>query len=141
MGSPVYKRRVPEGFAQPINATTCLCAVYGWPIKHSASPALQNAGLAALKLNWRYLAFEVHPDHLRSAIQGAQAMRFVGLNLTVPHKLLAMDVVDELDDSARTWGAVNTIRFEGRVGKGHWRPLHKFTKKPPAEIRSRGFNT
>ncbi len=137
----VYKRRVSEGYAQPINAGTCFCAVYGWPIKHSASPALQNAGMAALGLNWRYLAFEVHPDNLRAAIAGAKAMRFIGLNLTVPHKLLAMDMVDALDESAKTWGAVNTIRFEARDAKGTWRALHKFTKSPPSEIRSHGFNT
>ncbi len=73
---------------------------------------MQNAGLAALGFNWRYLAFEVDPAHLREAIAGAKQLGFVGLNLTVPHKLLAVDLVDELDESARTWGAVNTIRFE-----------------------------
>ena len=73
---------------------------------------MQNAGIAALGLNWRYLAFDVHPDQLRTAIEGARTMGFVGLNLTVPHKLLAMEMVDALDDSAKTWGAVNTIRFE-----------------------------
>ena len=67
---------------------------------------MQNAGLAALGLNWRYLAFEVDPEHLRAALQGAKAMNFVGLNLTVPHKLLAVDMVDVLDESARRWGAV-----------------------------------
>ena len=41
-------------------------------------------------------------------------MGFVGVNLTVPHKLLAVDMVDALDESAKQWGAVNTIRFEGR---------------------------
>ena len=61
---------------------------------------MQNAGLAALGLNWRYLAFEVHPDHLRTAIDGAKALKFIGLNLTVPHKLLAVDMVDVVDDSA-----------------------------------------
>ena len=73
---------------------------------------MHNAAFAALGLNWRYLAFEVHPDHLRAAIEGARAMGFAGLNLTVPHKLLALDLVDALDESARKWGAVNTIRFE-----------------------------
>jgi shikimate dehydrogenase len=73
---------------------------------------MQNAGIAALGLNWRYLAFDVHPDQLCAAIEGARTMGFVGLNLTVPHKLLAMDMVDALDESAKTWGAVNTIRFE-----------------------------
>jgi len=87
---------------------------------------MQNAGIAALGLNWRYLAFDVHPDQLRAAIEGARTMGFVGLNLTVPHKLLAMDMVDVLDDSAKTWGAVNTIRFETDAS---------------GKIVTRGFNT
>lgn len=79
---------------------------------------MHNPAMAALGLNWRYLAFEVHPDNLRSAIAGAKAMNFVGLNLTVPHKLLAVELVDVLDDSACKWGAVNTIRFEGDRAHG-----------------------
>jgi shikimate dehydrogenase len=79
---------------------------------------MHNAAFAVLGLNWRYLAFEVAPAELRTAIQGARAMNFAGLNLTVPHKLLAVDMVDVLDETAKTWGAVNTIRFgpEGAVG-------------------------
>jgi shikimate dehydrogenase len=127
-------------FAQPINASMRFCAVYGYPVRHSASPAMQNAGIAALGLNWRYLAFEVHPDDLRVAIKGAQAMNFIGVNLTVPHKLLAVDMVDELDESANTWRAVNTIRFEARDNSGAWRPLREFAELP-REVRSHGFNT
>lgn len=132
---------MPDVFANPINATTRYCAVYGHPIKHSASPAFQNAGLAALGLNWRYLAFAVHPDHLRAAIQGAMQMKFIGLNLTVPHKLLAFEMVDALDESARTWGAVNTIRFEAKDASGTWRPLAEFSDEIPSELRAHGFNT
>ncbi len=79
---------------------------------------MHNAAFAALGLNWRYLAFEVDPKNLRAAIAGARAMNFAGLNLTVPHKLLAVDMVDALDASAKKWGAVNTIKFqsEGAVG-------------------------
>ena len=127
-------------FAQAINATTRICAVYGHPVKHSASPAMQNAGLAALGLNWRYVAFEVPSNNLRAAIQGARAMNFIGLNLTVPHKLLAVDMVELLDESAKTWGAVNTIVFEGRDEHGAWRPLREFVEVP-REVRSHGFNT
>jgi shikimate dehydrogenase len=145
-----------EPVSPAINAATRCCAVYGFPIRHSASPAMHNAAFAALGLNWRYLAFEVHPDNLRAAIAGARAMQFSGLNLTVPHKLLAMQIVDELDESSKTWGAVNTVRFEGRDGNGAWLPLHQFgvppsggqtqSAKPPEggtpnEIRSQGFNT
>jgi shikimate dehydrogenase len=82
----------------------------------------------------------VDPDNLRAAIQGAKAINFIGLNLTVPHKLLAVDMVDVLDESARSWGAVNTIRFEGRDERGAWRPLREFAEAP-RETRSHGFNT
>src|SRR5688572_8559338 len=125
----------------PITATTRICAVFGHPIKHSASPAMQNAGMAALGLNWRYLAFDVDPQYLREALAGAKRMSFVGVNLTVPHKLLAVDMVDAFDESAKLWGAVNTVRFEGREPGGTWLPSHQFTEKPPEKIRSQGFNT
>lgn len=139
-----------------INASTRLCAVYGCPIRHSASPAIHNAAFAALGLNWRYLAFEVHPDHLSAAMEGARAMGFAGLNLTVPHKLLAFDLVDALDKSAKQWGAVNTIRFEGRSSRNRWLPLREFgvprssgrspaghppENEIPQKIRAVGFNT
>jgi shikimate dehydrogenase len=117
---------VSAPFSAPIDASTRFCAVLGHPIKHSASPAMQNAGIAALGLNWRYLAFDVHPEELRSAIEGAKQMGFVGLNLTVPHKLLAVDMVDALDVSAKIWGAVNTIRFEADA---------------TGKVLARGFNT
>jgi shikimate dehydrogenase len=131
---------VPDVCHTPIDASTRYCAVYGHPVRHSASPALQNAGIAALGLNWRYLAFEVPPAELRAAFAGAQAMRFVGLNLTVPHKLLAVDMVDVLDDSAKTWGAVNTLRFEAQDAAGHWLPLAQVSGEA-TRVRSQGFNT
>ena len=100
---------------------------------------MQNAGIANLGLNWRYLAFEVLPEELRQAIEGARAMRFVGLNLTLPHKLLAVKLVDVLDDSARTWGTVNTIRFEAQDSNGAWLPVSEVPDA--AKIRAAGFNT
>jgi shikimate dehydrogenase len=136
-----YNGRVSENLGHPLNAATRYCAVLGHPIKHSASPAMQNAGLHALGLDWRYLAFEVHPDDLRPVIAGAKLMKFIGLNLTVPHKLLAFEMVDALDESAKNWGAVNTIRFEARDAHGEWQPLRHFTETFPREIRSLGFNT
>ena len=109
-----YSARVDDLFSSPITASTRYCAVYGQPIRHSASPVMHNPALAELGLDWRYLAFEVAPDELGQAIAGAKAMGFIGLNLTVPHKLLALDMVDVLDESAETWGAVNTICFEAK---------------------------
>jgi shikimate dehydrogenase len=130
----------PIARTAPINAATRYCAVFGYPVRHSASPAMQNAGMAALGLNWRYLAFEVHPDSLKTCLEGAMVMGFVGLNLTVPHKLLALDMVDLLDESARHWGAVNTVLFEGHSGDGAWRPVSELSSCP-VETRSHGHNT
>lgn len=102
---------------------------------------MQNAGIAALGLDWRYAAFETRPDDLAAAIEGARAMRFIGLNLTVPHKLLAVDLMDELDESAQVWGAVNTVRFEGQNAQGGWLPLGQWTEGEIHDVRARGFNT
>lgn len=102
---------------------------------------MHNPALVALGLDWRYLACDVHPERLGEAIAGAQAMKFIGLNLTVPHKLLAVDLVDELDVSAKTWGAVNTVRFEARDLSGAWQPLAKLNPEEVGEMRSVGFNT
>lgn len=124
-----------------ITASTRLCAVYGHPIRHSASPAMQNAGIAALGLDWRYVAFDVPPSELASAVAGAKAMRFVGLNLTVPHKLLALELVDVLDGTARTFRAVNTIRFESRDAAGAWVPIGRGSGASAGEVRAHGFNT
>ena len=126
--------------AQTVSASTRLCAVYGFPVRHSASPAMQNAGIAALGLDWRYTAAEVRTEQLAQAIAGAQAMHYVGLNLTVPHKLLALNMVEALDESAREWGAVNTILFEGQTDSGDWRAIHEF-ETAPENVRSHGFNT
>jgi shikimate dehydrogenase len=136
-----YNHRVPEAVQPPVNAATRYCAVLGHPIRHSASPAMQNAALAALGLDWRYLAFDVHPDNLRAAISGAKVMKFIGLNLTVPHKLLAVSMVDVIDESAKTWGAVNTIRFEARDTHGHWQSVAHVAEESHGAWRTVGFNT
>ena len=102
---------------------------------------MHNAAITALALDWRYLAFDVHPENLPEAIRGAQAMKFIGLNLTVPHKLLAMDIVDEIDESGRTWGAVNTVLFEGQITPGEWRPIRECDPEQITAVRTRGFNT
>jgi len=79
---------------------------------------MHNAAFAALGLNWCYVACEVDPKNLRAAIAGAKAMGFAGLNLTLPHKLLALDMMDALDASAKKWGAVNTVHFTERGAVG-----------------------
>ena len=80
--------------------------VLGHPIGHSRSPAMHTAAFEALGLPHRYLAFDVTPDALPSAIAGAAAMGFGGLNLTVPLKTHALGLMDALSPEAEAIGAV-----------------------------------
>jgi shikimate dehydrogenase len=84
--------------------------ILGDPIEHSLSPAMQNAAFLALGLDACYHAFRVSKDQLSDAIFGAEAMGFGGLNLTVPHKEKALEIVKP-DELAEAIGAVNTISF------------------------------
>jgi len=100
-------------------------AVLGHPIKHSISPAMHNAALASLAAtdarfaDWRYFRFEVHPDDLPRALELFRAKNFHGLNLTVPHKVLAVDRVSAIDPAARSIGAVNTLLHTPTGWRGH----------------------
>jgi shikimate dehydrogenase len=91
-------------------------AVFGHPIGHSLSPPMHNAALAELARGdarfaaWKYFRFEILPDELPRALELAHAKNFHGLNLTVPHKVIAFDRVAEIDPAARPVGAVNTLR-------------------------------
>jgi shikimate dehydrogenase len=95
-----------------------LVGVFGHPIAHTASPPMHNAAFAALEMNWAYLAFDVDPANLRSALLGARDLGLRGVNLTVPHKILALDIVDEVDADARKLGAVNTVSIENGKLRG-----------------------
>ena len=91
-------------------------AVLGQPIRHSVSPAMHNAVLDAVgagDARWagsRYFRFEVAPADLAAALPRLHAAGFRGLNLTVPHKVLACALVRQIDPAARAIGAVNTLR-------------------------------
>lgn len=101
-----------------IDGSTIIAGVFGAPITHTASPAMHNAAFEALDMNWAYLAFHVDPQNLRPALQGARAMGLVGINLTIPHKILALDCLDEIDAEARKLGAVNTVAIEKGTLRG-----------------------
>lgn len=102
---------------------------------------MHNAAFSELGVNARYLACAVHPDHLAEGLEGARRMNFLGVNLTVPHKLLAVPMMAELHESAEKWGAVNTVGFEGRTSGGEWLPMRDFTEEQPTDVRTRGYNT
>jgi len=99
-----------------IDGSTTIVGVFGAPITHTASPAMHNAAFEALEMNWAYLAFHVDPQNLRTALHGARDMGMAGINLTVPHKILALDCLDDIDAEASRLGAVNTVAIEkGRM--------------------------
>ena len=106
------------GSPRPIGGATCVAAVLGWPVEHSLSPAMHNAAMAALGLDWVYVALPVRPGELAAALVGARALGITGLNLTIPHKVKALALVDTLEASARRVGAVNTVTLgpTGLVG-------------------------
>jgi shikimate dehydrogenase len=91
--------------------------VFGDPVAHSFSPQMQNAALEKCRMQMRYARFEIRPDELQAALDSIRELEFAGINLTVPHKMAALPLVDEADETARTIGAVNTIKIEG--GKLH----------------------
>ncbi|MGD0017322.1 MAG: shikimate dehydrogenase [Verrucomicrobiia bacterium] len=95
-----------------INGSTTVVGIFGSPVAHSASPAMHNAAFKALKMNWVYLPFPVQAQNLCAALLGARDMGLTGVNLTVPHKVLALDIVDEVAEEARKLGAINTVLIE-----------------------------
>lgn len=94
-----------------------LFGVLGDPVSHSLSPAMHNAAFKALGMDCEYQAFRVCPDLLRDAIHGAFALGFGGLNLTIPLKEKALEIVKPTDLAGQI-GAVNTIDFKNGI-TGH----------------------
>ena len=88
----------------------------GYPVHHSFSPAMQNCGFHHAGLNYTYVTFEVKPQNLKSAIEGAESLDIKGLNVTIPHKINVIKYLDELDEIANLIGAVNTIDFKDMKG-------------------------
>ncbi len=92
-----------------ITAKTGVCGIFGHPVGHSMSPAIHNAAFEALDLDLVYVAHDVSPAALPSAIAGIRALGYRGLSITIPHKAAALELVDEVDATARGIGCINTI--------------------------------
>ncbi|SDC80666.1 shikimate dehydrogenase [Melghirimyces thermohalophilus] len=112
----------------------------GHPVSHSKSPEMINAAYQKQGLPYIYLAYDVAPEDLKQAVEGMRALGFRGWNVTVPHKVTVMDHLDEVEESARLIGAVNTVMVEeGRLigintdGAGYLRSLVTETGIDPAE--------
>lgn len=99
-----------------ITGKTRVYGVIGDPIEHSLSPILHNAAFSYLKLDSVFLAFQVKKENVENAMQGMRALDIHGLNVTMPHKSAVIPFLDEVDQTAKTLNAVNTIHNnDGRL--------------------------
>ncbi|MCL6636980.1 MAG: shikimate dehydrogenase [Alicyclobacillus sp.] len=98
-----------------------LYGVMGWPVGHSASPAMLNAAFRETGQSAVYVPFPVPPERIGEAVHGLAAVGAAGFNVTIPHKQAVFALLDEVTEVARLAGAVNTVRIdpESRHMAGH----------------------
>ncbi|WNC16821.1 shikimate dehydrogenase [Brevibacillus brevis] len=113
-----------------ISSKTQLVGLFGHPVSHSQSPMMHNAAFAEAGLDYAYVAFDVESNSLEDAVAGIRALGLKGINVTIPHKVAIMPMLDEIDPLAKRIGAVNTVVIEdGRLigyntdGMGYVRSL------------------
>lgn len=92
-----------------IGGATALVGVLGDPVRHSLSPAMHNAALGELGLNWVYLALPTPAAQLAAVLEGLRAVECRGLNVTLPHKQAVAQLCQGLSPLAERVGAVNTL--------------------------------
>ncbi|MBX3055068.1 MAG: shikimate dehydrogenase [Anaerolineae bacterium] len=126
----------------PITGSTQLLGIIGWPVAHSFSPAMHNAALADLGLNYVYVPLPVQPEVVVTAVPALPALGFRGVNVTVPHKQAVMPLLDEMEDAARAIGAVNTIVVDRNPLSVNREPITDYGL-PITDYASRmkGYNT
>lgn len=100
----------------PLTGSAKLAGILGWPVSHSRSPRLHGCWLERHGIDGAYLPLPVRPKDFASAVRSLAALGFAGANVTIPHKLAAFAVCDEVEPSAQRAGAVNTLVFrDGRI--------------------------
>ncbi len=87
-------------------------SVFGDPVAHSLSPQMHNPGLAEAGIETQYVRLHIQPEQLQVALEELKKQNFIGTNLTIPHKVAALESMDEVDETARRIGAVNTVLVE-----------------------------
>jgi shikimate dehydrogenase len=92
-----------------VSGKTKICGVIGDPIEHTMSPVMHNAAFKKLGLDYIYIPFRVRAEELAQAVEGIRALNIRGLNVTIPHKVAILPMLDGLDPVAEKIGAVNTI--------------------------------
>jgi len=120
-----------------LSGATRVVGLFGYPVGHSRSPAMQNAAFQARGLDCVYVPFNVHPEQLPEAVEAIRSLGMVGVNLTIPHKQNVIELLDMVNEDARQIGSVNTIVNVGGVlegystdGQGFIRALKEAWKSP-----------
>jgi shikimate dehydrogenase len=91
-------------------------AVIGHPIHHSKSPIIHNHWIAEYKLQGEYKAIDIAPEYLKSGVQNLVDEGYAGFNVTIPHKQEIFKLCKEVDETAKSIGAVNTVVIsEGKL--------------------------
>jgi shikimate dehydrogenase len=98
---------------------TRTAAVLGWPIEHSRSPVIMNAAFAATGIDATMIPIGVPPEQFAAKVRELRALPMLGASVTIPHKLAAHHLCDELDSAAIATGAVNCLALEGAHLVGH----------------------
>jgi shikimate dehydrogenase len=102
-----------------VSGKTKVCALIGDPVEHTVSAAMHNAAFAELGLDFIYVPFRVQPERLAEAVAGLRALDVRGFNVTIPHKVAVMRLLDGLDPRAEKIGAVNTVVNEDGKLRGY----------------------
>lgn len=94
-----------------ITSNTKICFIIGDPIGHSLSPQMHNAGYEALGIDDQFVfaAAHIKENDLEAAVNGFHAMGVRGITTTLPHKTTIMKYLDEIDETAKEIGAINTV--------------------------------
>lgn len=86
--------------------------LFGYPLEHSLSPAMQNAAFAALGLPYNYVLVPAPPGDFEAEVRRCKREGFAGWNVTVPHKERMVELLDEASDEVLVMGACNTVVVE-----------------------------
>lgn len=104
---------------QMISGHTRLSALFAKPARHSISPAMHNLSFSENNIDAVYLAFDVEPENLATSIESIRTLDMLGVNLSMPHKMAAVPLVDALSPAAALIGAINTIVNDNGHLTGH----------------------
>jgi shikimate dehydrogenase len=102
-----------------LSGKTKICALIGDPIEHTMSPAMHNAAFQKLGLDYIYLPFRVKPEQLLTAVTGLKALNVRGFNVTIPHKVAVISLLDSLDPLVKLICAANTVVNDNGKLKGY----------------------